>query len=494
MRIWLAGAVALLSLPAQAAGGISFPWSSQPPAAPLVQPAPNAPSMPPAFTQTAAREVPQSAAQARLSYAPVVEKTAPAVVNVYSRRVVRERVNPFFDDDFLRMFGGPEGLGLTRERVQQSLGSGVIVRSDGVIVTNNHVVDGGDKLTVVLSDRREFDAELVLADRQSDLAVLRIKAGAALPTIAFGDSDQAKVGDLVLAIGNPFGVGQTVTNGIISALARTNVGSGGSFIQTDAPINQGNSGGALVTLDAKLVGINTMIFTPSGGSVGIGFAIPANLVRLVVDSALSGGKVVRPWLGAATQAVTPEIAESMGLPRPQGVLVTSVRPGSPAERAGLRPGDLILSINGFPVDDPESVRYRVATQRLDATVPAEIIAKGERRRVELRLSAPPEIPPRDETVLEGRQPLAGATVINLSPAVNESFNIDPAIEGVMILATQPGTPARGYGLARGDLILGVNGQPVRTVDELKRLLARSDRAWVLRLARDGQVVNLQVQI
>jgi serine protease Do len=443
------------------------------------------------------REIPQSASQVRLSFAPVVERTASAVVNVYSRRVVRERVNPFFSDEFLRMFGGPDGMGLSRERVQQSLGSGVIVRADGIVVTNNHVIEGGEKLTVALADRREFEAELVLADPQSDLAVLRIHPGAQpLPTIAFGDSDQAKVGDLVLAMGDPFGIGQTVTSGIVSALARTQVGISDYrfFIQTDAAINPGNSGGALVTLDGKLVGINTAIYSRSGGSIGVGFAIPSNMVRLVVESALSNGKIVRPWLGATTQIVTPEIATSMGLSRPQGVLITSVRPDSPADRAGLRQGDLVVTINGFPVDDPEGVRYRVATQKLDQSVPVEIVAKGTRKIVNVRLAAPPEIPPRDETLLAGQQPLAGATVINLSPAVNEAYNIDPFTQGVMILGAAPGTPAQGYGLARGDLVLAVNGQPVRTVAELKRALASADRRWVLRLARGGQVVDLQVRI
>jgi len=440
------------------------------------------------------RELPQSATQVRLSFAPIVDRTAPAVVNVYSRRIVRERVNSF-DEEFLRMFGGPEGLGLSRERVQQSLGSGVIVRPDGIVVTNNHVIAGGDKLTVVLADRRELDAELVLADAQSDLAVLRIHPGPQpLPTIAFGDSDQARVGDLVLAIGDPFGVGQTVTNGIISALARTNIGSGGSFIQTDAAINQGNSGGALVTLDGKLVGINTMIYSPSGGSVGIGFAIPANLVRLVVDQALSKGKIVRPWFGATTQGVTPAAAEALGLARPQGVLIASVRPQSPAEKSGLRQGDLLLSINGFPVDDPEAVRYRVATQTVDQTVPVVVVTKGIKKTLSMKLTAPPENPPRDETVLQGQQPLAGATVINLSPAVNEAYNIDPLTEGVMILKTAPGSPAQGYGLGQGDLVLGVNGQAVHTVAQLKQALASSSRRWVLRLEHNGQIVDFQVRI
>src|SRR3990170_6364300 len=305
----------------------------------------------------AQRAVPESAAAMKQSFAPVVKRAAPAVVNVYVRHRVEQMVSPFFDDPFFgRLFG--ERFNIPRERIQNSLGSGVLVGTDGVVVTNNHVIQGSGeaKITVALADGREFPAKLILKDEQTDLAVLRLDAqGVEFPSIAFSDSDSLEVGDLVLAIGDPFGVGQTVTSGIVSALARTQVGISDYqfFIQTDAAINPGNSGGALVDLSGQLVGINTAIFSRSGGSQGIGFAIPANMVRVVVASAKGGGGAVkRPWLGAKLQAVTSEIADSIGLKRPAGALVTSVLPNSPAAQAGLKPGDLIVSVDAQAVDDP----------------------------------------------------------------------------------------------------------------------------------------------
>ena len=293
----------------------------------------------------------------RLSYAPVVHHATPAVVNVYAAKVVQNR-NPFLDDPiFRRFFGGPGGGGGANQ-LQRSLGSGVIIDAAGLVVTNNHVIEGADEVKVSLADKREFEATLVLKDPRTDLAVLRIKDGhEQFPVLEFADSDALQVGDVVLAIGNPFGVGQTVTHGIVSALARTQVGISDYrfFIQTDAAINPGNSGGALVDLTGKLIGINTAIFSRSGGSQGVGFAIPANMVRVVVASAKTGGNaVVRPWLGAKLQAVTPEIADSMGLKRPAGALVSNVTADSPAASAGIKAGDLILSVDGQDVDDPNA--------------------------------------------------------------------------------------------------------------------------------------------
>jgi len=303
------------------------------------------------------REVPQSREQVMLSFAPVVRQVAPAVVNIYTKRVVSERrgFSPLFNDPlFKRFFGEDFGFGMPRERVQNSLGSGVIVAPDGLIVTNYHVIKGAAEIRVVLADRREFAAELVLEDKQTDLSVLRIDPqGEALPVIELKDSDSIEVGDLVLAIGNPFGVGQTVTSGIVSALARTQAGISdySFFIQTDAAINPGNSGGALVTLDGRLIGINTAIFSRSGGSIGIGFAIPANMVRTVVASAAGGNALVRPWTGLIGQTVNSDLAEAFGLTRPGGVIVSKVHPNGPAARAGLRKGDVITSVDGQTVDD-----------------------------------------------------------------------------------------------------------------------------------------------
>src|SRR5262250_1083656 len=304
--------------------------------------------------QGGARRVPSSPTELRLSYAPVVQRAAPAVVNVYAAKTVSVR-NPLFDDPiFRRFFGVPGGPG-GGEQMQRSLGSGVLVDAAGLVVTNNHVIEGADQVKVSLADKREFEAEMVLKDSRSDLAVLRIKAqNERFPALEFADSDALQVGDVVLAIGNPFAVGQTVTHGIVSAVARTAIGITDYqfFIQTDAAINPGNSGGALVDLGARLVGINTAIFSRSGGSQGIGFAIPANMVRVVVASAKSGGKAVkRPWLGAKLQAVTPEIAESMGLRSPSGALVANVVANSPAARAGLKLSDLIVAIDGQSIED-----------------------------------------------------------------------------------------------------------------------------------------------
>jgi Do/DeqQ family serine protease len=327
------------------------------------------------------RAPPASQGQVQLSFAPVAAQAGPAVVNVYAERVVRGMAR----DPFFGRFGG----GVPRERVERSLGSGVIVRGDGIIVTNNHVIQGAQRLKVVLSDRREFDAELVLADPRVDLAVLRIEAGERLPSLPFANTNGIAVGDLVLAIGNPFGLTQTVTSGIISALARTEVGVSdyAFFIQTDAAINRGNSGGALVDMRGALVGVNTAIFSESGGSNGIGFAIPSEMVRRVVESAVSGGtEVVRPWLGARLQPVTQDIARSMGLQRPEGALVTELYPRAAGERAGLRDGDIILSVAGVEVRDEGGVRYQFATQRPGARVPL-VVRRGGRELTLARSNA-----------------------------------------------------------------------------------------------------------
>ena len=314
-----------------------------------------------------AQSVPKERSEITLSFAPVVKTVAPAVVNVFSRRVVRRKgIVPFADNPLFKRFFGDNGpFGIPRKRVQNSLGSGVIVSADGTIVTNHHVIRGGTDIRVVLADKREFDAKIVLKDERTDLAVLKIDAGEEiLPFLEFEDSDALEVGDLVLAIGNPFGVGQTVTSGIVSALARTKVGVTDYqfFIQTDAAINPGNSGGALVDVAGRLVGVNTAIFSQSGGSHGIGFAIPANMVRVVVESSRVGTKVLRPWLGAKLQAVTSDIADSLGFDRPKGALVMQLHPKSPLNKAGIKRGDVLLSIDGKSLDSPQEFSYRFATK------------------------------------------------------------------------------------------------------------------------------------
>ena len=368
-------------------------------------------------------EVPRSREQIGLSFAPVVKETAPAVVNIYTRKASPANdLDPFFSDPFFRFFF--EGLGRRQapQRQQNSLGSGVIIKDDGMVVTNHHVIEDADEIMVVLNDRREFRAEVVGADAAADLALLQIEAPAALPALPMGDSDTLEVGDLVLAIGNPFGIGQTVTSGIISALARTGpgVGSDLSFIQTDAAVNPGNSGGALVTIDGRLVGVNTAIFTRGGGSIGIGFAIPIDLVKALIRSIEGGGKsLVRPWLGAKVQTVTPELAANLGLDRPVGVLLNQVHRSGPARRAGLEKGDVILSIDGAEVVDNHGLNFRLAVGELGRGASLDVWRQGSVISAELPLQLPPREPPPDVRELDGRHALNGATVANLSPGFNQ---------------------------------------------------------------------------
>jgi serine protease Do len=420
------------------------------------------------------RAVPGTSQQMQLSFAPVVRKTAPAVVNIYTKRQMR---NPFADDPlFRRFFGAPRGGG----RTTTSLGSGVIVRGDGVIVTNNHVVDGADEIVVVLADRREFEAKVLLADERTDLAVLRVSTGGRpLPTIAFHDSDAAEVGDLVLAIGNPFGVGQTVTSGIISALARTRAGISDHqfFIQTDAAINPGNSGGALVTVGGALIGIPTAIYSRSGGSIGIGFAIPSNMVKTVVATALGGAKTVtRPWLGLDTQIVDADIAQSLRLERPVGVVVTDVAPGSPAAQAGLDEGDVITKVDDFEVNDPQSLEYRAATKGVGGTVMVNYLRDGQARTTTLRLAREPEDAPRSRLEIEGKNPLQGAVVTNLTPAMADDLGVE-ADAGVLITDLPRNSLAARYGFVPGDLIVSINGRRVTSVNALREALKNGKGGW-----------------
>lgn len=441
------------------------------------------------------RRVPSSQLELKLSYAPIVQRAAPAVVNVYAARIVESR-NPLAEDPFFRRFFGGPGFGVPREQVQRSLGSGVIVDAAGYIVTNNHVVEGATEMKIALADKREFEAEVVLKDARTDLAVLRVKdARERFAAIEIGNSDELQVGDVVLAIGNPFGVGQTVTHGIVSALARTQVGITDYqfFIQTDAAINPGNSGGALVDYSGRLIGINTAIYSRSGGSQGIGFAIPSNMVRVVVASAKDGGATVRrPWLGARLQTVTPDIAEGLGLKRPAGALVAGVSNGSPAARAGLKTGDLIVAIDGQVVEDPESFGFRFATKPLGGQAQLGLVRGGRDVRVSVALETAPETSPRDLVRIRARSPLLGATVADLSPALAEELRRDGNSQGVVVLDVEEGTPAQLLGLRKGDLILSVNGAKVDHARMLERLTQNPQRLWRVQIDRDGRVLTTVV--
>ncbi|MEI6984612.1 MAG: DegQ family serine endoprotease [Rhodospirillaceae bacterium] len=447
----------------------------------------------------AVAQVPETREQVVLGYASVVKRTAPAVVNVFTKTLVRERShNPFIDDPIFRRFfgdGSPFGT-MPRNRVQNSLGSGVVVSADGLIVTNHHVIKDADQITVVLADRREFEAKVVSKDPRVDLAVLRIASGSEkLPFLELRDSDAIEVGDLVLAIGNPFGVGQTVTSGIISAVARTAVGitDYNFFIQTDAAINPGNSGGALVTLDGRLAGINTAIFSKSGGSIGIGFAIPSNMVRSVLAAVASGGKLVRPWLGINGQPVTAEIAASLALARPAGVLVEVVDSRSPAWRGGLRVGDVVLTLNGHEVDDPDALRFRAATLDLGTPVTLGVLRGGSERVVSFALVAPPEEPPREITRVAGASPLSGATIANLSPAFADEINFKGPALGVVVIDVGQGSPAAQVGLRPGDLLMRINETEISTIRDLRSLIREVGGGWRLSLRRNRQVLNVTVR-
>lgn len=432
------------------------------------------------------RRAPANAATMKLSFSPVVKKAAPAVVNVASRRIVQRRVDPFWD---FFMGGGGQG----GSQVQGSLGSGAIVRADGVIITNHHNIDGMSDITVQLADRREFPATVLLDDPRADLAVLKIDTrGEKLPVMAIDDQEQLEVGDLVLALGNPFGVGQTVTNGIVSALARTDVGAAnfGSYIQTDAAINPGNSGGPLVDMDGDLVGINTFIISRSGSSSGVGFAIPAAVVRQVVGAALGGGhSVVRPWLGVKGQPVTGDIAKSLGMAVPRGVLVVQVYPGSSADRAGLKEGDVIVSIDGRPVNDEGGGAFAIGTHKVGDRVPMQIHRSDREQTLTVRAEAAPETPARDERTLSGSNPFNGATVVNLSPAVAQDLEIDPFVGKGVLVTKIGGGYAANIGLQPGDFIREVNGRAVNTVADLAAAAKVPTRNWVLTIERNGQRIT-----
>lgn len=440
------------------------------------------------------RVVPSSREQVQLSFAPIVERVTPAVVNIYTQKIVTQRqVAPLFDDPFFkRFFGGlsvPFGDGRPRAR-QNSLGSGVIVRKDGLIVTNRHVIEGADKIVVVLFDKRELEAEVVVADDRTDLAFLQVDPGdEVLTALELRDSDELRVGDLVLAIGNPFGVGQTVTSGIVSAIARS-VGSGTelrSFIQTDAAINPGNSGGALVTMDGRLVGVNTAIFSRSGGSHGIGFAVPANMVRAVVAGMRPGGVLVRPWLGAYGQAVTSDIALSLGMRRPEGVIISQVHKDSSAAYAGIRAGDVILAINGHTIFSPDDMDYRIATLPVGERAVLRVKRGDTVLPLSVDLESAPANPEPDQTELSGRHPFSGAVVANVSPALAEQHSLNPFDTGVAILAIRRGSIADRLDFQPGDILSSVNQRRFETVAEMRDYLsAEQAEEWRVEIMRRGQ--------
>ena len=441
-----------------------------------------------------ARVIPENIAQVQLSFAPVVAQVVPSVVNVYARRVVQRR-RGLFDDPFFQQFFGDD-FAAPRQRTQQSLGSGVIVDSAGLIVTNHHVIDGAQELTVVLSDRREFKADLVLDDARTDLAVLKLRdPPARLPALAFRDSDDIRVGDLVLAVGNPFGVGQTVTNGIVSALARSQVGVADyqSFIQTDAAINPGNSGGALVTLDGRLLGVNTAIFSKSGGSVGIGFAIPANMVARVVQAAQTDSEVRRPWLGARFQEVSADIADAFGLSRAGGAVIVDLHEASPLRQAGLIKGDVIQTVNGRDVFSPADVRFRIGTLEIGGRVELGAYRRNEKIVIDVALVAAPEVPLRNVQRVTGQNPLAGLQIANINPALSEERDLPPGKKGVIVLDVAANSDARRAGFRIGDIILQINASPIERVQDVLRLVRNASGDTALEIERGNRRLRVTLR-
>jgi Do/DeqQ family serine protease len=437
------------------------------------------------------RRVPRNQAQIQFSFAPLVKRTAPAVVNVYAEKMVQQR-SPFAGDPFFEQFFGGGFGGKAQPRIESSLGSGVIMDPSGLIVTNNHVIGNADEIKVALSDGEEFESEVVLRDERSDIAVLRINAKRDLDFLDIGDSDAVETGDLVLAIGNPFGVGQTITSGIVSALARSRIGVSdfGFFIQTDAAINPGNSGGALIDMSGSLIGINSAIFSRSGGSNGIGFAIPSNMVRAVLEQVRGGADAFeRPYLGAIFETVTPTIAESLGMRRPNGAIVVEVVRGGPADRAGMRPGDVILSVDGHIVEHPDALGYRLATAGPGKTVTLAMLSRGRRVAVEVLLEQAPETVPAEETEITGQNPLAGAKVANISPRILNRLNIRYDGGGVVVTDVQRGSPAMRAGFRTGDILMRINRVDIADVGDVTSVTGQDGRSWSFEVNRGGRLIR-----
>ena len=429
------------------------------------------------------------------SFAPVVEKTAPAVVNIYSQKVVHSNSATRLLDGsaFWQLFRDTLLFGYGKDRIENSLGSGVIVTSDGIVVTNNHVVADAEGIAVALADGRVFQAKVELLDARSDLAVLHINTSDPdLPFLEFGDSDALRVGDQVIAIGDPFGIGQTVTSGIVSGLARTAVGVSDFqfFIQTDAAINPGNSGGAQIDMSGKLVGINTSIFSTSGGSQGLGFAIPSNMVRSIVESVVHHKPLTRPWIGLSGRSVPLQLAPSLGLKEGKGVLVTGLYGGGPAEKAGLLVGDVVLALDGFAVNELQALRYRIATRSVDGTSDLFVYRSGSVAHITVPLVAPPDVPPANRTWAPSTSPFRGARIASLSPALAEEVGLDSALSGVVVLEADRGSGANHLGVSAGDIIRKIDNLPIKTVEEVLAVHKGPFEPWSLSLIRAGQQIEL----
>ncbi len=447
----------------------------------------------------------------RTSYADVVEKTSPAVVRIESE--IKERQTPQTQmpqspfDDFFNSPQTPQGQP-QRPQIQRGLGSGVIVSADGYILTNNHVVEGAEKITVLMSDNKSYEAKAVGLDKASDLAVLKIE-GATFPFLNLGNSDNVRVGDIVLAIGNPLGIGQTVTAGIISAKGRrTGLSDGNSFedfLQTDAPINRGNSGGALVNLTGELIGINSQILSSGGqgGSIGIGFSIPSNMAKTVMEQLIQNGKVRRGMLGINIQNISEDVAKNLELKDTKGVIVSNVRPGSAAEKAGIKRGDIVTSINNEAIEDSNILRNKVAGTAPGSEIKIKILRDGKEQEVSAMLdelavegekteNKSGENPPNTEKQSESGK--LGLNLQPLSPQISRQLELPADATGVVVTEVDRDGAAAQQGIARGDVIMEINRQAVNSLDEVKAALDKSgDRPILLLIARRGQTIYLTVK-
>ena len=447
-----------------------------------------------ALALPAQARIPFSKEEITLSFAPLVKDATPAVVNIYAKRIVETRSSPFANDpifsEFFRNFAP------SRPRVQNSLGSGVILSDDGYVVSNYHVVGQADEIKVVLNDRREFDATVLLSDPQADLAILKLEGAQDMPHLELRDSDTVEVGELVLAIGNPFGVGQTVSSGIVSGLARSGTATGnerGYFIQTDAPINPGNSGGALIDINGDLIGVNTSILSRSGGSNGIGFAIPASLVAQVLDQAEAGNdRFQRPWAGITGQSVDADMAAHFGLDRPEGIAITQMHPASPFAEAGFQPGDVILAVDGMPVSSPPEMIFRMTVAGLGNAVEVTRLRDGREREIDVTLAPPPEDPPRDPVTTNQASALPGMRLITVNPAVIAENQLPQDARGAMI--DDPGAIGTRAGLQRGDVIQAVNDTVVDGAPMAEVALTRANVFLQLTVLRDGRSLSLRFRL
>jgi serine protease Do len=412
------------------------------------------------------------------AFTEIVSTVSPVVVNISTSKTIQRVTQPFYNDPFFDQQYNPfsETPGRWKE---QSLGSGVIVTDDGYIITNNHVIEHADEIKVTLYDKRSFKGKVIGTDPKTDIALIKIKAKG-LPSIPWTDSEKLKVGEFVLAIGNPFGLNHTVTMGIVSAIGRANVGIADyeDFIQTDAAINPGNSGGPLVNIQGELVGINTAIFSRSGGYQGVGFAVPSNMVRLIVEQLRTNGKVVRGWLGVTIQDLTAELAANFGLEKPAGALVSDIFNASPAERAGIMRGDIIIEFGGKEITNVSSLRNAVARTSIGSATDITVVRNRKRKRFRITISEFPkelsDVSSQVQDVVPDREVMAGLGVTELTDSIAKQLGINQSVTGVVVVDVEPGTPAHEAGIRKGDLIQEVNSKRIKNINDWEKAISSLD--------------------